>query len=463
MTAPTGLPSRPVRRRSGALLVIEFIALCLVVASAPAAWIWLDGSRPSDVVAGASIGPGASRAGAATPSGSRGPAQSGAVPSPGVSASAAASASPSPATTPALPAGNGTWSAAQNFPYTVWGAGSAVLDDGRMLVVGGTPTASSVTAKASAQVYDPGTGQWSPTTDMLHARAYPMVVKLKDGSVLVAGGAFDGVPSGTAERYSPDDGGWTQAGTMNSLRTQGTATLLDDGRVLVAGGGNAAAPTFAATASAEIYDPATNAWTVAAPMSLPRALHTATLLKDGEVLVAGGATAYTGSLGTVTASAEIYDPRANAWHAAASMSAARYIGSATALGNGQVLVVGGWSFTTDFDPSLATAEIYDPAANRWTATGSMSTGRARFGLVSLPDGRLLAAGGVGPTYRMLATVDLWDPATGRWQPTGSLTAAVMWPAIAVLRDGRALIAGGALDTRATRTTNVCALYAPAPR
>src|ERR1035437_10985201 len=143
------------------------------------------------------------------------------------------------------------------------------------------------------------------------------------------------------------------AGTMKSPRTQGTATLLADGRVLVAGGGNTAAPTFAATASAEIYDPASNSWTVAASMAGPRTLHTATLLSDGEVLVAGGATAYTSSLGTVTASAEIYDPRADAWHATAPMSAARYIGSATSLANGRVLVVGGWAYPTAFGPSLA--------------------------------------------------------------------------------------------------------------
>ena len=463
MTAPAGLPRRRSRRGIAGILAIEFIALCLVVASAPAAWIWLDGSRPSDVIAGASVGPGASNGATATLAGSGGPLQSGAVQSPAITASAAVSAPPTPAPTPTLPVGNGAWVATQNLPYTVWGAGSALLNDGRMLVVGGTPTASSATAKASAEIYDPRNGQWSATTDMLNARAYPMVVKLNDGSILVAGGAFDGAPIDAAERYSPDYGGWMQAGTMKSPRTQGTATLLADGRVLVAGGGNTAAPTFAATASAEIYDPATNAWTAAASMSLPRTLHTATLLGDGEVLVAGGATTYTGGLGTVTASAEIYDPRADAWHAAAPMSVARYIGSAVGLANGQVMVLGGWSFTTDFDPSLATAEIYDPAANHWTATGTMSTGRARFGLVALADGRVLAAGGVGPTYKMLATAELWDPGTGKWQVTGSLSAAVMWPTIAVLPDGRAVIAGGALDTRATRTTAVCAIYAPAPR
>ena len=465
MTAPAGRlgsPNHSSRRRLGVLLAIEAVALCFVVASVPAAWIWLDGSRPSDLVANASGGLGGSNGATPTLSVSGAPTQSGASPSAEPTSLAIETAPPTPTPTPS-PVGTGSWTAAPDLPFTVWGAGSAVLADGRMLVVGGTSAASSVKAMASAELFDPGTGKWSATTDMLQARAYPMVVKLNDGSVLVAGGAFNGIPIAAAERYSPDYGGWMQAGTMNSPRTQGTATLLPDGRVLVVGGGIVSAPTFAATATAEIYDPATNSWTLVTPMSRARTLHTAILLNDGDVLVAGGATAYTGSIGTVTALAEIYDPRADTWHAAAPMSVARYMGSAARLANGQVLVVGGWSYTTDFDPSLSTAEIYDPAANRWTATGSMSTGRARFALVTLADGRLLAAGGVGPTYRMLGTSELWDPASGGWVGTGSLPAAIMWPAIAVLQDGRALIAGGALDTRASRTTSVCALYAPLPR
>ncbi len=462
-TGRAGGPNSSPRRRLGAMLAIEAVALCFVLASAPAAWIWLDGSRPSDLAADASGGPGGSNGAAPTFSVSGAPVKSAAdAPSEAPTPTVAETAPPTPTPIPS-PVGTGSWAAGPNLPFTVWGAGSAVLADGRMLVVGGTSAASSVKATARAELFDPGTGQWSATTDMLQARAYPMVVKLNDGSVLVAGGAFNGAPIAAAERYSPDYGGWMQAGTMNSPRTQGTATLLQDGRVLVVGGGTVAAPSFAATASAEIYDPATNSWSMVAPMSRPRTLQTATLLNDGEVLVAGGATAYTGSLGTVTASAEIYDPRADAWRAAAPMSAARYIGSAAKLANGQVLVAGGWSYTTDYDPSLSTAEIYDPASNSWTASGSMSTGRARFALVTLADGRLLAAGGVGPTYRMLATAELWDPATGGWTVTGSLPAAVMWPAVAVLPDGRALIAGGALDTLANRTTDVCALYAPLPR
>ena len=391
---------------------------------------------------------------------------------PGGSASGVAMSSSTPTPTPNVtssstpspthPASSGPWAPAESLPYTFWGAGSVELSDGRVLLVGGVSKESSATALVHAEIYDPATGHWSAATDMLQARAYPMVVRLKDDSILVVGGALDGQPLATAERYVPRSGGWLQAGSMRTSRTQGTLTLLSDGRVLVAGGGDVGAPTYAAIATAEIYDPTTNAWTDAAPMSMPRTLHTATMLPDGEVLVAGGATAYTGSQGTVTASAEIYDPRANAWHAAAPMSVPRYVHSVTALADGRVLEVGGWSDMSDNNPSLATAEIYDPTANSWTPTGSMAAGRARFGLVGLGDGRLLAAAGVGPSYQMLATAELWDPATGRWQTTGFLPAAVMWPAIAVLPNGRVLIAGGALDTSAAQTTNLCALYSYAP-
>jgi N-acetylneuraminic acid mutarotase len=125
-----------------------------------------------------------------------------------------------------------------------------------------------------------------------------------------------------------------------------------------------------------------------------------------------------------------------------------------------VLVAGGWAFTTNRDKSLATAEIYDPAANRWTATGSMATGRARGSMAVLPDGRVLVVGGVDPAYRVMATAEIWDSSSGRWHATGRLATAVMLPALAVLRDGRVLLAGGALDTVATHATSASTIFTP---
>jgi hypothetical protein len=125
-------------------------------------------------------------------------------------------------------------------------------------------------------------------------------------------------------------------------------------------------------------------------------------------------------------------------------------------------VAGGWYATTNSDPSHDTAEIYDPAANRWTATGSMTNARAEYGLVGLPDGRVLAAGGLDPAYKVEASSELYDPTTGAWQPTGTLVVATVWPAIEALPDGRVLVAGG-LDTTASKVNAVCEIYTPSPR
>jgi hypothetical protein len=165
----------------------------------------------------------------------------------------------------------------------------------------------------------------------------------------------------------------------------------------------------------------------------------------------------------VTASAEIFSPRLNSWRVAATMSKPRYVHAATLLNDGRVLVAGGWYATSNSDPSHATAEIYDPAANRWSSTGSMTNARAEYGMVRLRDGRVLAAGGVNPAYAVDTSAELYDPASGIWQATGNLGTATMWPAMQVLPDGRVLVAGGGLDAVASKVTASAQVYAPAPR
>ena len=444
-------PSGAVRLGIGLVLAIDALALAVVLATAPAAYLWLDGSRPSPLAVSSA---GASGPGAASPTatGSFGAA------SPSPSGAGATPTRPSP--TPTLTYGNGIWTRIPALPQALWGAGSAVLGDGRLLVVGGSTGPVSSTAVATAEIFDPKTSAWSAATPMLQARTYPATVTLPDGSVLVVGGSRDGLPLDSAERYFPDSVSWVSAGTMNVPRTHATATVLQDGRVLVVGGGSDASSAFKSTNTAEIFDPATGNWTPTAPMAFSRALHTATLLADGKVLVTGGASTYHGSNGTVRATAEIYDPRTATWRVAAPISVPRYHHTAVLLPGGRVLIAGGWSFTTNNDPSLATAEIYDPAKDTWSATGSMAGGRARARMAALRDGRVLVVGGVDPVYRVMATAEIYDPATGRWQPTGRLATAVMWPALAVLRDGRVVIAGGALDVLAGHVTAVCAIYAP---
>ncbi len=438
---------RPAESGPWPILLIDALALLLVIATAPAAWLWVDSSRSGPVVAAASP----SNAPQGSASVAIGPSRSGAGP--------IATDQFGPSLKPVL--GGGSWSRAESLPRALWGAGSALLSDGRVMVIGGATGSSSTEATATVNLYDPASGQWSAATQMLQPRAYPMVVRLVDGSVLVAGGSRDGQPLDTAERYNPNNGTWVAAGRLNVPRTQGNLILLQDGRALATGGGIEGSPGWSSTASVELFDPTKGVWTIGPPMSVPRSRHTATLLPGGDVLVAGGATTFHGERGSVTASAEIYSPRTKSWRAAAAMSIPRYVHQAALLADGRVLVAGGWSATANSDVSKASTEVYDPKADRWAPAGHLVNARAEFVLVRLLDGRLLALAGVDRSYHLLDSSETYDPAVGTWQTTGKLTESKMWPAAEVLPDGRVLIAGGATDVGAYHRTAVGEIYTAA--
>ena len=190
---------------------------------------------------------------------------------------------------------------------------------------------------------------------------------LPDGDVLVAGGFG---PTGdflaSAEVYDPAAGIWSATGSMSTTRDDPTATLLQNGDVLVAGGDGGPSPDGPNTvlASAELYDPGAGTWTATGSLSTAREFQTATLLQNGNVLVAGGdgGPSPDGSGNTVLASAELYRPSSGTWAATASLSNARVLQTATLLQNGKVLVAGGVGPPTDVTsvPLLASAELYTP-------------------------------------------------------------------------------------------------------
>jgi len=434
----------PGRRAARGILLVDVLALLLVVASGPATYVWLDQSHPSPIAAGPNR----------TPVASASPGASGAAGSPGIG---------SPAPSSALIVGDGAWARTGSLPQAIWAAASVVLHDGRVMVVGGTSSKASDHSVATASIFDTKTGRWIAVTPMLQPRTLAMAVTLADGSVLVAGGLRDGLPLDTAERYIPETGTWVAAGRLNLPRTQGTLTLLDDGRVLAAGGGIEGSPGWTATASAEMFDPRSGSWSIVAAMSVARANGTATLLRDGTVLVTGGSTTFEGQSGKVTAVTEIYSPKLNSWRKVASMSKPRYAFGATLLQDGRVLVAGGWYAEPSSDHSHNTAEIYDPTTAKWTAAATMATGLAQYSLVGLRDGRVLALGGVDSTNKIFAASELYDPASGLWTAAAALAVPAILPAVQVLADGRVLVAGGALSVAATKTTTVCEMYSPAPR
>ncbi len=232
---------------------------------------------------------------------------------------------------------------------------ATMLTDGRVLVAGGYVTKRGHSrATAAAEIYDPATGRWRRTGALSTARILHTAALLADGRVLVVGGASrNHAPLATAEIFDPETGRWTEVAPMSEARIQHTLTVLADGRALVVGG----SPHPLISSGAEIFNPSTGEWTQAAPLPEARKAHTATRLQDGRVLVAGGiGSGDPPGTGEFLSSAIIYDPATDAWIETAPMSVPRVGHTATLLDDGRVLVAGGLG-----PDAAATAEIYDPS------------------------------------------------------------------------------------------------------
>ena len=193
---------------------------------------------------------------------------------------------------------------------------------------------------------------------------------------------------------------------MADPRARHTSTRLLDGRVLVAGG-NSEPRGVGSLASAEIYDPATDIWSSTASMTSDRDAHTATLLQDGRVLVAGGRSLDTEQ--EAMSLVEAYDPSLGTWSPVNQMIAARAFHTATRLLDGRVLVVGGGSGDL---PVPLSAELYEPSSSTWSSAGEMSEPRLGHTATLLGDGTVLVVGrGAGGRD---APEEIYDPATGKW-------------------------------------------------
>jgi hypothetical protein len=324
------------------------------------------------------------------------------------------------------------WSSAAELSEARDSFASFVLPDGRVLVAGGLSGAPTEPI-ASAELYDPASDSWSVTGSLLQARSsFTLSARASKGgvAVLAVGGAAQQGALSSTELYDEGSGLWSPGPELPAPYAGHAALRFDDGDLLIAGGSSSRRAALLG-ASASSWTPAgellalepgstltalgnddallvgpnepsaqrfardSNAWRASGVPAQPRSKHSATRLLDGTVLIAGG---------SASRSAELYDPASESFHFVGALNEPRSLHTASLLPDGRVAVVGG----SDLDGPVAT-ELYNPEWGTWTPGPGTSQGRAAHRSELLADGRLLAIGGRGPDGIALGSTDLLDP------------------------------------------------------
>lgn len=350
---------------------------------------------------------------------------------------------------------------------------TAKLLDGRVLITGGqSQNAPASVITASVDIFDPSDNSITPAAPMTIRRWSHTATTLADGRVLVTGGrtgntAATGIVLNTAEIYDPVTNTWAETTTpMNVARRSHTATLLPNGKVLIAGGGNAVSTfTQQPIQSVELFDPATGSFTLIGNMITKRLGHSAILLRNGTVLISGGSEG-TGTFYPTT-SAEIFDPASNTFTNAGPMNYSHLAQLPGILRDGRV--VQGSSYYNPPHNSAggiitSESEIYDPAAGTWTPINPMVKKRIDIGAQGLLDGSLLVAGGVstrvgaGNLTFFQNTSEVYDPQSGQWKLSGIMSTGRDEFSGLLLDDGRVVISGGFVSP--ATLLNTVEIYTP---
>lgn len=326
-----------------------------------------------------------------------------------------------------------------------------LIENGKILSAGGETT---VPINWVTQLtIQSGIPSWSNKKDMSMGRRSHTMTKLQNGTVLITGGSGSTATSSgiqnTTEIYNPDTNNWQRVGIMNVPRSSHTATLLKNGKVIVIGG-LYRSPNLA-TNSAELLNPSNplNAWERKSPMPVILGGHTATPVTiDGKehIFVTGGSNSTTLSNKTY-----LYDVENDSWSTGPTMNFTRYSHTATLLNDGRVLIAGG---------SNNAAEIWSPITNTFTLTPPMTYNRQRHTAELLNDGRIILIGGSGShallpgTGTAANTTEIYDPATNTWALDASMNTPRTDHASTKLDDGRIVVSGGTSTNGNTGSTEI---------
>ena len=318
-----------------------------------------------------------------------------------------------------------TWTSADPLVPARLGHTTNRLRDGRVLIAGGLD--ASFAPIAVSEVFDPATGSWRATASQPDiARHSHRAVSLFDDRLLIVGGATSGDNRlRSSEAYDAESDRWLTLPPMDAERDNHTLTVLADGRVLVTGGrlgggGN--------SATGQIFEPARHRFRQGTPLTSSRAGHSATLLSDGRVMVTDGRD----DADSIVRSTELYDPLSGRF-TLVDDGLSDTVGhtsehAATLLRNGQVLAAGGRNFLGDvvkwtklFDPMLVDPSVPNPDV--WRAGAPMLVERESHTATTLADGRVLVVGGRNNAGEFVAGTEVYDWEENRWSPTGSLSMA----------------------------------------
>ncbi len=307
------------------------------------------------------------------------------------------------------------------------------LPDGRILISGGTlSTSNSGSMTNRAEIYDPATGVFSAAAPMNVARSSHTSAVLADGRIMVIGGTgqvnFANTTLSSTEIFDPATASWSMGPALTAARSGAKAVTLSDGKIVVI------SVTGNGTTSTEIYDPATGVFTPGAALTIPRNGFDVVRLADDRLFVVGGFQL----AGGFALPAEIRDPATGQWSVTAPLIFGRSSLSATRLLDGRVLVAGG----SGNSPQPVVAELFDPVTGAFTATGSLRIARYGHSAQLLANGNVALFGGIATDNISHDLVEHYSVATGQWRTADHVTEQLRNHTTSLLTNGKVLLTGG---------------------